>query len=164
MIQRVQSLYLLCSIIFMAIFASMPYFNIVAPDATYQLTSCGIEVNELADGAATTATVVSSQNYIVLILSILIAVVSIVSILLYKSRPKQILLCKVNILFYITLYVVMGLSAYINYSNLQGTGFTTTTYVVFPICALITNWLAMSAINKDEQLVRDSERMWSRNR
>lgn len=162
MIQRVQSLYLLCSIIFMAIFACMPYFNIVTPDATYQLTSCGIQVKEMAETA--TATVVSSQNYIVLILSVLIAVVSLISILLYKARPKQILLCKINILFYITLYIVMGLGAYMNYADLQGTGFTTTTYIVFPICALITNWLAMSAIDKDEQMVRDSERMWSRNR
>ena len=63
MIQRIQSLYLLCAIIFMAIFAFTPYFNIVTPDATYQLTSCGIEATQVADTGA--AVVVASQNYFV---------------------------------------------------------------------------------------------------
>ena len=162
MIQRIQSLYLLCAIIFMAIFAFTPYFNIVTNDATYQLTSCGIKAVETAQADA--ATVVSSQNYIVLIITGLIMLLSLIAIFLFKNRVKQILVCKINILFYVTLYIIMGITAFMNYSALQGTSFTTTTYVVFPICALITNWLAISAINKDEQLVRDSERMWTRNR
>lgn len=162
MIQRIQSIYLLCTIIFMAIFAFTPYFNIVATDATYQLTSCGIKAAEVSDSG--TASVVASQNYIVAILAGLICLMSLVAIFLFKNRIKQILVCKINILFYITLYIVMGINMYTNYTALQGTGFTTTTYIVFPICSLITNWLAITAINKDEQLVRDSERMWTRNR
>ena len=162
MIQRIQSLYLLCAIIFMAIFAFPPSFNIVTPDATYQLTSCGIEATQVADTGA--AVVVASQNYIVAIVAGLIALMSLVAILLFKDRIKQILVCKINILFYITLYIVLGITAYMNYTDLQGVSFTTTTYAVFPICALITNWLAITAIKKDEQLVRDSERMWTRNR
>ena len=69
-----------------------------------------------------------------------------------------------NIFFYIALYIVMGLYAVTTYNNLQAIDFKPVTYIIFPICALITNWLALSAINKDEQMVRDSERMWTRNK
>lgn len=159
MLQRIQSVYLLCAIIFLALFAFMPYFNIITPNAKYVIDSCGIEVKE----AASTAIIPTlAPNYIVVILTGLIAVMSIIAILLFKNRPKQILVCKVNILFYVALYAVMGIYAYINYNALGGTSFATTSYVVFPVCALITNWLALEAIKKDEKMVRDSERMWTR--
>lgn len=157
MIQRIQSVYLLCAIIFMAIFAFMPYFTITTVDATYQLTTCG-----LITVAAQDATTVTTQNYTVAILSALTVILSVIAIFLYKNRRTQILVCKINNLLYIALYVVIALYAYVSYQDLQGAGFATTSYIVFPVCALITNWLAMSAIKKDEQLVRDSERMWSR--
>lgn len=162
MIQRVQSLYLLCAIIFMAVFAFMPYFNITADNISYQLTSMGITTTEIAETEG--ASVVSSQNYTVAILSGLIIIMSIIAVFLYKNRVKQTLVCKINILFYITLYIVMAINAYTNYTALQGTAFATTSYVVFPICALITNWLAINAINKDEKMVRDSDRMWTRSK
>lgn len=159
MLQRIQSIYLLCAIIFLALFAFMPYFNIVTPDVKYVIDSCGIEVKE----AASTAIIPTlAPNYIVVILTGLIAVMSIIAILLFKNRPKQILVCKINILFYVALYAVMGIYAYTNYRTLGGTSFATTSYVVFPVCALITNWLALEAIKKDEKMVRDSERMWTR--
>ena len=162
MIQRVQSLYLLCSVIFMAIFACSPFFNIVSPDATYQLNSFGVKATQISETATTIAT--TQPSYVVAVISALIILLSIITIFLFKNRMKQILLCRINYLFYITLIVVMALLAFINYKALNGTTFSTTSFVVFPFCALITNWLAASAINKDEQLVRDSERMWTRNR
>ena len=164
MIQRIQSLYLLCAIIFMAIFAFTPFINLVAPVGTYTMNCMGISLATPAEILTDTAIVAASSNYILAIISALIVVVSLLSIFLFKNRMKQILLCKINILFYITLYVVMGLLVYNNYTAVGATTFKTTTYIVFPICALITNWLAMSAINKDEQMVRDSERMWTRSR
>ncbi len=157
MIQRIQSLYLLFAIVFMAIFACMPYFTLGTVDATYQLGACG-----LTTVAAEGATTVSSQNYTVLILASLTMLLSLITIFLFKNRRLQVLLCKINTLFYITLYVVMALYGYMTYSDLQPATFATTSYVVFPVCALITNYLAMAAINKDERMVRDSERMWTR--
>lgn len=164
MIQRIQSIYLLCSVIFMAIFVFTPYFNITTPDAVYQLSSCGISISEMPEASTTTPVIASSQNYVVAIISALIMVLSVIAIFMYKNRNKQMLVCKINYIFYITLYVVMALYAYTHYSALGGTAFATTSFVVFPVCAVITNWLAVSAINKDEQMVRDSERMWTRNR
>ena len=117
-----------------------------------------------AESIAETAIIASSQNFIPAIISALIVAMSALAIFLFKNRMKQILICRINILFYITLYVVMGLMIYNNYTALAATTFKTTTYIIFPICALITNWMAMQAINKDEQMVRDSERMWTRNR
>lgn len=162
MLQRVQSLYLLCSIIFMAIFAFMPYCSIETPDATYQINSWGIKATQVLE--TTSATIVSSSHYAVAIIVALTIILSIITIFLFANRTRQILLCKINILFYIALYIVMGIFTYINYHNMQGFEFTPNTYAIFPICALITNWLAMTAINKDEQMVRDSERMWTRNK
>ena len=164
MIQRIQSLYLLCAIIFMAIFAFTPFINLITPTGTYQMNCMGTTLATPAEVMTETAIVAASQNYILAIISALIAVMSILAILLFKNRMKQILICRINFLFYITLYAVMGMLIYSNYNSLGATTFKTTTYIIFPICALITNYLAMSAINKDEQLVRDSERMWTRSR
>ena len=157
MIQRIQSIYLLCAAVFMAVFAFMPYFTITTVDATYQLTTCGLETV-----AAENAITVSSQNYTVAILAVLTIALSVIAIFLYKNRRVQMLVCKINYLLYATLYIVMALYAYISYGDLQGSGFATTSYVVFPVCAIITNYLAISAIAKDERMVRDSERMWTR--
>ena len=162
MLQRVQSLYLLCSIVFMAIFTFTPYLNITTPDATYQLSSMGMKATQIVESV--TPVVVASSQYVVAIIAALIAIMTIIAIFLYSNRVRQMLICRINILFYIALYVVMGLYAFTTYNDLQATGVTTTTYVVFPICALITNWLAFTAIKKDEKMVRDSERMWSRNK
>lgn len=160
MLQRVQSLYLLCSVIFLAIFAFMPYFNIVTPDAEYVIDCFGIEASKITNPLAQVAP--ASSNYIAAILTALIAIMSVIAIFMYSNRSKQILVCKINCLFYVALYAVMGIYAFTNYDALGGTTFTTTSFVVFPICALITNWLAWEAIKKDEKIVRDSERMWTR--
>ena len=164
MIQRIQSIYLLCAIIFMAIFTFNPFINLVTPIGTYQMNCLGTNLTTPSELIAETAIVATSQNYVLAIISALIVIINILAILLFKNRIKQMLLCKINILFYITLYVTMGLLIYNNYTALGATTFKTTTFIIFPICSLITNWLAISAINKDEQLVRDSERMWTRNR
>jgi hypothetical protein len=148
----------------MAIFAFNPFIDLITPAGTYQMNCMGINLSTPSEIIAETAVIASSQNYIVAILAALIVVMSVIAIFLFKNRMKQMLVCKINILFYITLYVVMGLLIYNNYTLLGATTFKTTTFIVFPICSLITNGLAISAINKDEQMVRDSERMWTRNR
>lgn len=157
MIQRIQSLYLLFAIIFMATFACMPYATISTPDATYSLMSYGLETS-----AATGSINIYTSNFTIAILSCLTALLSLIAIFLFKNRPTQVLLCKVNTFLYITIYVVMALYAYMYYTDLQASGFAVTAYVIFPVCAIIVNSIAISAINKDERMVRDSERMWSR--
>ncbi len=157
MIQRIQSLYLLFAIIFMVTFACMPYATISTTDATYSLLPYGLET-----AAATDSITVSTPNFTVAILSGLTALLSLIAIFLFKNRRTQVLLCKVNTFLYITIYVVMALYAFIYYADLQASGFSVTAYVIFPVCAIIVNSIAISAINKDERMVRDSERMWSR--
>ena len=157
MIQRIQSLYLLFAAIFMAIFAFTPYMTLTTPDASYQLTTTGLETIASED-----AVTVSTQNYTLAILSLLTALLSVITIFLFKNRKTQLLVCRINILLYITVYIVMILYGYITYTDLHPTSFATTTYVVFPVCAIIVNSLAISGIQKDERMVKDSERMWSR--
>ena len=164
MIQRIQSLYLLCAIIFMAIFAFNPFMSLTTPAGTYQMNSLGIELTAPAEIVTDEVFIVSSQDYIIAIISALIVLMSIIAIFLFKNRKRQMLVCKINILLYIILFATIGTLLYSNYTFLDATTFKTTTFIIFPICSLITNWLALSAINKDEQMVRDSERMWTRNR
>jgi hypothetical protein len=45
MIQRIQSLYLLCAIIFMAIFAFNPFIDLITPAGTYQMNCMGINLS-----------------------------------------------------------------------------------------------------------------------
>jgi hypothetical protein len=148
----------------MAIFAFNPFIDLITPAGTDQMNCMGINLSAPSEIITETAVIASPQNYIVAIVAALIVVMSVIAIFLFKNRMKQMLVCKINILFYITLYVVMGLLIYNNYTLLGATTFKTTTFIVFPICSLINNGLAISAINKDEQMVRDSERMWTRNR
>lgn len=157
MIQRIQSLHLLFAAIFMAIFAFAPYMTLSTPNADYRLTTTGLETI-----ASENAITVSTQNYTLAILSLLTALLSLITIFLFKNRKLQVLVCRINLLLYITLYIVMILYGYFTYTDLHPTTFATTTYVIFPVCAIIVNSLAISGIQKDERMVKDSERMWSR--
>lgn len=157
MIQRIQSLHLLIAAIFMTIFAFAPYMTLSTPDADYRLTTTGLETI-----ASENAITVSTQNYTLAILSLLTALLSLITIFLFKNRKLQVLVCRINLLLYITLYIVMILYGYFTYTDLHPTAFATTTYVIFPVCAIIVNSLAISGIQKDERMVKDSERMWSR--
>lgn len=141
----------------MAIFAFMPYMTMGTANADYRLTTLGLETVAAQDAFS-----VSTQNYTVCILSLLTALLSLITIFLYKNRKLQVLVCRINTLLYVTVYVVMALYAYNCYADIKPDTFATTSYVVFPVCAIIINSLAITAIRKDEQLVRDSDRMWSR--
>ena len=141
----------------MAIFAFAPYMTLSTPDADYRLTTTGLETI-----ASENAITISTQNYTLAILSLLTALLSLITIFLFKNRKLQVLVCRINLLLYITLYIVMILYGYFTYTDLHPTAFATTTYVIFPVCAIIVNSLAISGIQKDERMVKDSERMWSR--
>ncbi|HNI43998.1 MAG TPA: DUF4293 domain-containing protein [Chitinophagales bacterium] len=87
-------------------------------------------------------------------LCVLVAVVSVATILMYKNRALQITLCWVILA---CLIGIIGLAAYYAWATIG----SDVPYIgtVFPIVAMITTFLAMRSIRADERLIRSMDRL-----
>lgn len=95
------------------------------------------------------------NDFVALIgLCVLVAVVSVVTILMYKNRGLQITLCRVILA---CLVGIMGLATYYAWAAIG----SDVPYIgtVFPIVAMISTFLAMRAIRADERLIRSMDRL-----
>ena len=140
MIQRIQSIYLLLTTALMAVFLFLPIAQFDTTDGIYSFTAQGISTVE----AMTTP---------------VIAVLSFITIFLYKNRPTQARICMINAFFLVTFYIVIFLSGYTFREDLSASNISWTAYIVMPFVALILDILAYKAINKDERLVRSLDRI-----
>lgn len=130
MIQRIQTIYLFLASIFAIIFIFSPY----AFSGVYTLNT--------------------SDNVGVSVLSGLIAAVSLISIFLFRNRPLQMNICKLNIV------LVLGLVALAIYSAYLTEGNDTPAYgAVFPALALLGLFLAFRGVKADHNLVRSVNRL-----
>ena len=125
MIQRIQTLFLLCAcgLVFSLFFARLIY----AADYTISYT----EYNPF------------------LILTILTFIINIITIAMYRHRILQMRLCIYNIL---VLLGYQGWIAYLFFTREEGVAFSIT--AVFPIVAAILTFIAMRYIARDEALVQ----------
>lgn len=151
MIQRVQTLYILLIIIFQSLLLLLPSlsFSSSSGDISIQLT--GIRLNSLDS--------TTEIPYIFLIVLADIICMSLVTILMFKNRMKQILFCKllsgvivaeigVLVYYYIQL---SGLPVHFDAGNSLG--------IVIPPASLILSIMAMNKIKKDEELVKSVDRI-----
>jgi multisubunit Na+/H+ antiporter MnhB subunit len=92
----------------------------------------------------------------ILILVGIILFLQVYAILKYKNRPSQIRLIKYSILGLVVLFGIFFITAYYSF-NREQTSFKISH--VFPVIAIILNYLAMSAIKKDEALIRSIDRI-----
>lgn len=151
MLQRIQSLYLMCTALLMAAvtFTGNVIFN--ASDAIYSFSYMGV-VDTLHGE-------IIYPTWPLVILSSLTAFLALVSIFFYKKRMLQIRFSIFN------LVLIVGYIPMLIYYVLDITkelGVTTMTYkisAVFPLIAAILTFLAIRAIGKDEALVRSLDRI-----
>lgn len=137
-LQRIQSVYLfLASLVGSSLFA--------LPFASGPTKSEGV----LADGYLTI-----NDHVGLIILTVLVVVLSLVTIFLYNNRVLQMNLGKLNIL------VTSGLFAFAAYLFYTIQVIATLGLGLFmPVLGMILVVLANKNINKDEKLVRDSNRL-----
>jgi len=146
MIQRIQSLYLLVSAIFIGFLFAWPFAEILSDGAVYTFDFKGILLNgELkSNGMAISALIV------------IILAMHGVAILSYKNRIRQIRMIVFSILLMIGLF---GLFFFFTYYSFSGAQISFKVSMVFPLVAIILDYLAIRAIGKDEALIRSIDRI-----
>jgi len=154
MIQRIQSLFLLASVILLSILMYNPFASfIVEPQmAKYTLGVFGLSV---VDGA----TVEKVQSiWFLLGFIIVVLLISFITIFLYHRRILQIRLCILTIVMLVGLQGVMYYVVYAYGKNLNSNPIYSLVFI-FPLIAAILNFLALRAIARDEALIRSLDRL-----
>jgi hypothetical protein len=146
MIQRIQSLYLLLSTVLVGLLLFLPFAEIIKDGAVYLMNLKGI----LLDGP------VIQSGIIVLFLVVVIVFMHIYIILKFKQRLLQVRLIKIAIL---SLLALFGMFFFTAYNTFSGALASFKISHVFPVIAIILDWLAMRAIKKDEALIRSIDRI-----
>jgi Domain of unknown function (DUF4293) len=136
MLQRIQTIWLLLAGIAALLTLKLPYYGGMEPANTpYK------ELNGVTGGI------------LVLLVTVFIAVIAFVTIALYKNRPTQLRLCVAGI-------VLEALLIFLYYRQasafVQGTYALTSILHMFIVLFFV---LAARGINKDEKLIKDSERL-----
>ncbi len=148
MIQRIQSLFLLISLIIQIIFIFEPLAILQAPSSDlYELYVNGYSYKNQIE-----------YSYSFLIFSLFTMVLTLVAIFLYKKRIFQMRIVVYNTIFLIGIQLLLFYIIYATASNLEAETFLQYT-AIFPILSAILHLLAFKYIKKDEELVRSADRI-----
>ena len=151
MIQRIQSLYLLAvaALMIAATFTPLAYFV------------GGVEEYKLFAFSLKSAEVTHSTIYMGIIVA-LSAIVPTVTIFLFKNRMLQIRLCAVELVLLLGSQVFMAIYYYLSnrmFSQFEYHAQGIHIAIIFPLVAIILDYLALRAIFRDEMLVRSLDRI-----
>lgn len=154
MIQRIQSLYLVAVVALMATALLTPLAYFAAGSNIYELFA--FELVNQADAAASQSTM-----YMGVVVA-LATIIPLITIFLYKNRMLQIRLCAVELVLLLGAQVFMALYYYLSNRMFEQLEFHTQGIriaIIFPLVAIILDYLALRAIFKDEMLVRSLDRI-----
>ena len=152
MIQRIQSLYLLGGFILIGIMFFFPLAELIdTAGQTYEFLYRGIPA--ITEGAPAIF-----MAYPVAILLTIIALISIITIFLYKKRMIQVRLTIFNM---VCMLGAMGLIYFSINSQTKELNAVADYSIInaFPLVALVLNYLALRNIGKDEALIRSMDRI-----
>lgn len=154
MIQRIQSLFLLFTVILLAILISNPFATfIVEPQlAKYSLSVFGLSK---VDGSSIEKV---QSLWFLLGFMVVVLLISFVAIFLYRKRILQIRLCIFTIVMLVGGQGVMYYVVYAFGKNLNSSPHYNIVFI-FPLVAAILNFLALRAIARDEALIRSLDRL-----
>ena len=153
MIQRIQTVYLAIAAFLLVLLFSNPISQIILSEKLY-LTLWHHEIS-----AASDELFASVSTWPITFLLSVIVVIEIVTIFLYKRRLVQIRLCVFNLLL---MFGLVGLIYYFTKYTITSTEGMKSVFlwpIVCPMIAIILNYLALKAIQKDENLVRSYDRI-----
>ena len=154
MIQRVQTLYLVGIVALMAaaLFTPLAYF--AAGTNVYELFAFEL-ASQSGEGAS------QSTMYMGIVVE-LATIIPLVTIFLFKNRMLQIRLCAVELVLLVGAQIFMAIYYYLSNRMFEQLEFHTQGFriaIIFPLVALILDYLALRAIFKDEMLVRSLDRI-----
>ena len=146
MIQRIQSLYILLATMLIAFLFTLPFAEIAANSKLYLFNIRGIINKEdlVHDGLPIT------------VFTGIIVLLHVVALFLYKKRILQMRILVFAILLMLGLF---GMFYFFTYYSFPGADVSFNLSVVFPLVAIILDYLAIRNIGKDEALVRSIDRI-----
>ena len=155
MIQRIQSVYLLIIVILAGLTIGLPVADLCNSQAhlNYSVDIRGISLIQ-----PTGVALFQSATSLLTTFAAVFGTISLITIFSYKNRVKQIRLSVLNFLFMIGYYLFL---AYYIWSASKGLSaeWHLRISAIFPLIALILNYLAIGAIGKDEKLVKSLDRL-----
>lgn len=146
MIQRIQTVYLLLSVILLSSLFWLPLAEITVREGLYAFTIKGISGSE---------GIVFKGLPLILFLTLLI-LMHIVVIILYRKRILQIRLLVFTI---VSMLGFSGLLIWFAYAGFTGATAGFKIPMAFPWIAIILDYLAIRNIGKDEALIRSIDRL-----
>lgn len=154
MLQRIQTVYLLLTVILMTILFFLPFAGMqnVQNAVLYELNYQGLFEMQ-ADGKGLIA-----QVWLLTTLLIIIPFLSLVTIFLFKKRLLQLRLVVMNIVLMAGYYGMLFIYLW-QYGKSLDAKFFLEIPSAFPLVCLILNVLAFRAIAKDEALIRSLNRL-----
>jgi hypothetical protein len=152
MIQRIQTIYLLVAVFLMALLFSNPIAEIIINNSLY-LTLWHNKI------ISTNTEFAPHSTWPITVLLSVIILIELFAVFLYKNRQLQIRLCVFNLLL---MFGIVGLIYFFTKSTLNSMEGIRSVFlwpIVCPMIAIILNYLALKAIQKDEKLVHSYDRI-----
>ena len=155
MIQRIQSVYLLFVTAVMSFLLIRPYAEVGLSDGG-SIVFYILSIERFLPGQGF---LVYERTFSLLLLTLFSAGIAFINIFLYLRRPVQIRICYMNIVALLILLVLM----FINYTRVKNAmtriSHTFRLASLFPVVAIIANYMAIRAIRRDELLVHSYDRL-----
>lgn len=147
MIQRKQTLFLLAVAIIAIILFFLPFQKLTISENSWLIC--------LMPGCS--ADKMTSSIYFPMILNGLVLILSVATIFLYKNRVLQFKIANLLILFNV---MILGLFFLLDFTIIeQGSTVSYQLGAFIPVISIIFAWLASHFIKKDEQMVRNADRI-----
>lgn len=147
MIQRKQTLFLLVVALIAIILFFLPFQELNTPAGAWAIC--------LMPGCSSGK--ITSNIYFPMILNGLVMVLSVATIFLYKNRVLQFKVSNILVLFNV---MILGLFFLLDFTIIeQGSAITYKIGAFLPLISIIFGYLAAHFIKKDEQLVRNADRI-----
>ncbi len=155
MIQRIQTIYLLFAVSLMTAFSFSPLASFSTSSDIYSLSVLGIKS---ADGIT-----IYSTPYLIIVAA-LATLLPLVNIFLFKKRMVQIRLCVAQLVLMLGTLIIAGIYYYLSNRIFGGEGSELINYsirivCVLPVVAMISSYMALRAIFKDEMLIKSLDRI-----
>lgn len=146
MIQRIQTVYLFFSVLLIGLLFLFPFAEIAKDGAIYLFNFKGI----LLDG------IIKENGTAIPVLIVIIMALHGFAIFSFKNRKRQIRIIVFTILILLGLF---GLFIFFTYFSFSGAQISFKISAIFPLVAIIIDYLAIRAIGKDEALIRSIDRI-----
>ena len=146
MIQRIQTLYIFISTVLIGLLFTLPFAEIAYNGQLFLFDIRGISQSDK----------ITESGLPIGVFTAIILIMHLIAIFLYKKRILQMRILVFVILLLLGLF---GMFYFFTYYSFDGADISFKVSVVFPLVAIILDYLAIRNIGKDEALVRSIDRI-----